>query len=55
VIVVLDANVIVSAAFFSGKPNRCLRTWLGDRKFEIAVSPAILDEYEEAIEELSGK
>jgi predicted nucleic acid-binding protein len=42
--VVLDANVLVSAIFFSGPPSRILSAWLED-KFELVVSAEILEGY----------
>jgi len=42
--VVLDTNVFVSGVFFGGLPGRILSAWAGGA-FELAISPAILDDY----------
>lgn len=42
--IVLDTNVFVSGVFFSGPPYQILVAW-GDGKFQVAISPEILDEY----------
>jgi len=42
--VVLDTNVFVSGVFFRGPPYEILRAWR-DRKFTLAFSPEILDQY----------
>ncbi len=49
--VVFDTNVVVSASFWRGKPFECLAAWAQGR-CEAAVSPALLAEYQETIEEL---
>jgi len=41
---VLDTNVVVSAAFFGGRPRVVLDAW-ADGKVEVVVTPSILDEY----------
>ncbi len=46
--VVLDTNVLISAIFFSGPPSRILSAWIEDR-FELVVSPEILEEYREVM------
>jgi putative PIN family toxin of toxin-antitoxin system len=52
--VVLDTNVLVSGIFFSGPPASILRAWsLG--KFQLVLSPGILDEYTRVSAELSDK
>jgi len=50
--VVLDTNVVASATFWRGAPFDCLAAWAQGR-FEVVVSPALLAEYHEIIEELS--
>jgi len=50
--VVFDTNVVVSASFWRGAPFDCLAAWAQGR-CEAAVSPALLAEYHETIEELS--
>lgn len=42
--VVVDTNVFVSGVFFSGPPYQILKAWQ-EGKFELVVSPEILDEY----------
>lgn len=42
--IVVDTNVFVSGIFWSGPPYQILTTWR-DRKLELALSPAILEEY----------
>jgi len=42
--VVLDTNVFVSGIFFSGPPYQILQAWQ-DEKFQLIVSPEILEEY----------
>jgi uncharacterized protein len=49
--VVFDTNVVASASFWRGKPFDCLAAWAQGR-CEAAVSPALLAEYHETIEEL---
>lgn len=50
--VVFDTNVVASASFWRGKPFDCLTAW-AQGKCEAIVSPALLAEYHETIEELS--
>jgi putative PIN family toxin of toxin-antitoxin system len=49
--VVFDTNVVVSASFWRGKPFDCLSAWT-EGKCEAVVSPAMLAEYHETLEEL---
>ena len=49
--VVFDTNVVVSASFWRGAPFDCLAAWAKGR-CEAFVSPALLSEYHETIEEL---
>ena len=49
--VVFDTNVVASATFWRGAPFDCLATWAQGR-CEAIVSPALLAEYQETIEEL---
>ncbi len=42
--IVLDTNVFVSGVFFSGPPYQILKAW-NDGKFQLVVSPEILEEY----------
>ncbi len=49
--VVFDTNVVASASFWRGAPFFCLVAWAQGR-CEAVVSPALLAEYLETIEEL---
>lgn len=49
--VVFDTNVVVSASFWRGPPFDCLTAW-AKGCCEAAISPALLAEYHETIEEL---
>lgn len=42
--VVIDTNVLISGIFFSGLPYEILNAWR-NRKFELAISPDIFEEY----------
>jgi len=50
--VVFDTNVVASASFWRGAPFDCLAAWAQGR-CEAVVSPVLLAEYHETIEELS--
>ena len=50
---VLDTNVLISGIFFSGTPARVLEAWRAGR-FSLVVSPLILEEYRDAVSELSA-
>ena len=52
--VVLDTNVLVSGIFFSGPPAEILRAW-SQGKFQMVLSPEILDEYTRVSAELADK
>lgn len=49
--VVFDTNVVASASFWRGAPFECLAAWAQGR-CEAVVSPALLAEYHETMEEL---
>ena len=49
--VVFDTNVVASASFWRGPPFDCLTAWAQGR-CEAVVSPVLLAEYHETIEEL---
>jgi putative PIN family toxin of toxin-antitoxin system len=49
--VVFDTNVVASATFWRGAPFNCLAAW-AQGQCEAFVSPALLAEYHETIEEL---
>jgi putative PIN family toxin of toxin-antitoxin system len=52
--VVLDTNVFVSAIFWPGDDRRCLAQW-SRRKFRVALTPQILDEYRETALRLAAE
>jgi putative PIN family toxin of toxin-antitoxin system len=52
--VVVDTNVLVSGVYFGGMPSRVLDAWR-DGKYELVVSPDILDEYRRVGEELTAR
>lgn len=41
---ILDTNVLVSGIFFGGVPHTVLHAW-ADARFELVLSPSIIDEY----------
>ncbi len=49
--VVFDTNVVGSATFWRGAPFDCLSAWAQGR-CEAVISPALLAEYHETLEEL---
>jgi putative PIN family toxin of toxin-antitoxin system len=49
--VVFDTNVVARASFWRGRPFDCLAAWVKGR-CEVFISPALLAEYHETIEEL---
>jgi len=49
--VVLDTNVLVSGVFWRGPASRILELWANE-KIEVAVSPAMLMEYQRLLAEL---
>jgi len=49
--VVFDTNVVASASFWRGTPFDCLAAWAKGR-CEAVVSPALIAEHHETIEEL---
>jgi uncharacterized protein len=51
--VVLDTNVLVSGIFFGGPPGTVLESWSAGR-YELVVSPSILDEYVRTCERLAS-
>lgn len=52
--IVIDTNVVVSALFFGGKPQRLLHNAISG-VFEVVVSKEIIEEYIELIERISDK
>lgn len=49
---VLDTNVLISGIFFGGLPRAVLDAWAKER-FQLLVSPLIVDEYVRTCERLS--
>ena len=52
--VVVDTNVVISGVFFGGMPSRVLEAWR-DGKFDLVVSPEVLEEYRRVGEELTAR
>jgi len=53
--VILDTNVFISGMFFpEGIPRKILLAWK-HRKFRIVVSPEILEEYKDTVEDLKER
>ena len=52
--IVVDTNVLVSGVFFGGMPSRVLAAWR-DGKYELVVSPEILEEYRRVGEHLEAQ
>ncbi|MBI4352802.1 MAG: putative toxin-antitoxin system toxin component, PIN family [Candidatus Omnitrophica bacterium] len=52
--IVLDTNVLVSGIFFGGIPEEVLTRWSEDR-FQVYVTPSILEEYLRVIERTESK
>ncbi|HLD74821.1 MAG TPA: putative toxin-antitoxin system toxin component, PIN family [Bdellovibrionota bacterium] len=52
--VVLDTNIVVSGLFFKGIPDHIFELWY-QRKFDLLISPDILNEYTRVIGELNRK
>ncbi len=52
--IVLDTNVLISGIFFSGTPGKILQFWR-TRKFQLAVSTKILEEYLNVAERLATR
>lgn len=48
-----DTNVVVSASFWQGAPFHCLSAW-AEGHCEAVISPQILAEYHETMDELRG-
>lgn len=42
--IVLDTNVLISGIFFGGPPHRILKAW-GDKRLQVLLSNAIVEEY----------
>jgi len=50
--IVVDTNVVISAIFFTGVPNKILRACMAG-KIDLVVSPEILLEYRRVADELA--
>jgi putative PIN family toxin of toxin-antitoxin system len=51
--VVLDTNVVVSAIFWPGESRGCMVQW-ARRRFHLAITLSIFDEYAEVARRLAG-
>ena len=51
--VVLDTNIVISGAFFGGRPRALLEAW-NDGRFELLISPSIADEYVRTLNRIGG-
>jgi len=51
---IVDTNVFVSGIFWKGPPHKILLAWQKGR-FQLVVSPAILEEYRRVLAELAAK
>lgn len=51
---VFDTNIVASASFWRGKPYDCLAAWARG-EVSVFVSPQLLSEYFDTIEELSAR
>jgi putative PIN family toxin of toxin-antitoxin system len=52
--IVLDTNVLISGIYFSGPPGKILQAWRSSR-FQLCVSPEILEEYLNVAERLANR
>ena len=53
--VVLDTNVMISGIFFpKGAPRKIVEAWK-HKKFKIVVSPIILEEYKDTLEDFASR
>lgn len=52
--IVLDTNVLISGIYFSGLPGKILQAWRS-RKFQLVVSPEVLEEYLNVAERLATR
>jgi putative PIN family toxin of toxin-antitoxin system len=50
--IILDTNVFISGVFFTGPPYEILKGWR-DGKWQLVISPEILDEYRRVGESLA--
>ena len=47
--VVLDANILVSAAISRGASHRIVQSWMADANFEVVICPQLLDEVRDVL------
>jgi len=52
--VVFDTNIVASASYWRGKPFDCLTAWT-QGEISVFVSPQLLSEYFDTVEELSAR
>lgn len=52
--IVIDTNVFISGIFWKGPPFKILLKWR-QKKFELILSAAILNEYRRVVDEMSRK
>ena len=52
--VVVDTKPVISGVFFGGMPSRVLEAWR-DGRFDLVVSPDVLEEYRRVGEELTAR
>ncbi len=50
---VLDTNVLISGIFFGGPPRAVLEAWVAER-YELVISPSIVDEYVQTCDRLGA-
>ena len=52
--VVADTNVVISAIFWPGESRRCLALW-AKRRFHLAITVSIFEEYDEVARRVARK
>lgn len=51
---ILDTNVFISGVFWKGPPFEILTAWQ-EQRFDLVISPPILDEYRRVLDEMMRK
>ena len=51
---ILDTNVFISGVFWKGPPFEILTAWQ-EQRFDLVISPPILDEYRRVLDEMMKK
>ncbi len=51
---ILDTNVFISGVFWKGPPFEILKAWQ-EQRFQLVISPPILDEYRRVLDEMMKK